>query len=70
VIAAAALALTAWGAWLGWTCLVKLRGAATDEGGRAIDRSYFMAVVAIGLDALLALWIVATVIHLVLAPCA
>ena len=69
VVAAAALALAAGGAWLGWGRLVQVRGAANEEGARAIDRSYFMAVIAIGLDALVALWIVATVIHLVLSPC-
>jgi hypothetical protein len=68
-VAMVALALTTAGAWLGWTCLAKLRGTANEEGGRVIDRSYFMAVVAIGLDALLALWMVTTMIHLMLSPC-
>jgi hypothetical protein len=70
LVSVLALALTAWGAWLGWTCLVKVRAAANEEGGRLIDRSYFMAVVAIGLNALLALWILTTMFpQAVLSPC-
>ena len=70
LVSVLALALTAWGTWLGWTCLVKVRDAANEEGGRLIDRSYFMAVVAIGLNALLALWILTTMFpQAVLSPC-
>lgn len=70
LVAVLAFALTASGAWLGWTCLIKVRDAADEQGGRLVDRSYFMAVVAIGLNALLALWIVAaTFPQIVLSPC-
>ena len=70
LVGALSLALTALGAWLGWSCLVKVREAANEEGGRLIDRSYFMAVVAIGLNAILALWIVTTMLpQVVLSPC-
>jgi hypothetical protein len=58
------------GAWLGWFCLVKVRDAAEEEGGRLIDRSYFMAVVAVGLNLLLALLIVtSSVPQFLLSPC-
>jgi hypothetical protein len=70
LVSVLALALTTWGAWLGWTCLVKVRDAANEEGGRQIDWSYFMAVVAIGLNGLLALWILTTMFpQAVLSPC-
>ena len=69
LVAVLALALTGWGAWLGWSCLAQLR-AANEQGGSHVDRSYFMAVVAIGLNALLAFWIVTTMIpQAVLSPC-
>ena len=70
LVAVLALALTGWGAWLGWQCLVKVRESANEEGGRVVDRSYFMAVVAIGLNILLALWVLTTMIPpVVLSPC-
>jgi hypothetical protein len=70
LVAILALALTVWGAWLGWTCLVKVRDAANEQGGHIIDRSYFMAIVAIGLNALLALWVLTTMFpQAVLSPC-
>jgi len=69
LVAVIALALTAWGGWLGWTCLVKVR-AADEQGGTIQDRSYFMAMVAIGLNAILALWILTTMFpQAVLSPC-
>lgn len=70
LVAVMALVLTAWGGWLAWTCLAKVRDAADEQGGRLIDRSYFMAVVALGLNALLALLIVTTMLpQAVLSPC-
>jgi hypothetical protein len=69
VINLAALALVAAGALAARSCLSKLTGA-TDDGPRRVDRSYFMAVGAIGLNALIALLIVfATIPHFVLSPC-
>jgi hypothetical protein len=57
------------GGWLAWSCLARLREA-TEEGGRTIDRSYFMAVGAIALNALMAILIVTFVVHrFVLSPC-
>ena len=70
LVAAASFGLTAWGAWIGWTCLARLRGTADEQGGRQEDRSYFMAVVAIGLNLLLGLWVLTSAFPpLVLSPC-
>jgi hypothetical protein len=65
----AALLLVIAGALVGRHCLRRARGAA-DAGGRMVDRSYFMAVIGIGFNVLVALLIVlATVPHFVLSPC-
>lgn len=70
LVALIALATTAWGAWLGWSSLAKVRDAADEQGGRHIDRSYFMAVIAIGLNLILALQIAASAFPVfVLSPC-
>jgi hypothetical protein len=69
VLAALALAITVAGAWIGWWCLQQVRDA-TDDGGRVVDRSYFMAVVAISFNVLIALLIVtATAPIFLLSPC-
>jgi hypothetical protein len=69
LIAAAALAVTVGGTWIGWSCLARLRGA-TETGGRIEDRSYFLAVAGIALNALIGLLIVtAAVATFVLSPC-
>jgi hypothetical protein len=69
LVAVLALGTAAGGAWLGWSCLTKLRDA-DEQGGRLIDRSYFMAVVAIGLNLLLMLQILASAFPtIVLSPC-
>jgi hypothetical protein len=63
------LALTMAGAWTAWICRERLRDA-NDQGGRIIDRSYFTAIVAIGLNLLNALLILlSTFPHFVLSPC-
>ena len=57
------------GAWTATRCMLMLRGA-NDAGGRVIDRSYFVAIVAIGMDSLIALLIVTSVIpQFLLSPC-
>ena len=64
-----ALVLVGAGALIARSCLSKLRQA-SDDGGRHVDRSYFMAVGALGLNALIGLLIVfATFPHFVLSPC-
>ena len=70
VLSAATFALALAGAWLGWSCLQRLRDVADEQGGRVVDRSYFLAVVAIGLNLLLALLIATSAYHpLFLSPC-
>ena len=65
----AAFALVIAGALVGRACLAKAQGA-SDDGGRDVDRSYFMALVAIAFNALVGLLIVfATIPHFVLSPC-
>jgi hypothetical protein len=69
LVAVVALAVALWGIWIGWSCLTQLR-TADEAGGRVIDRSYFMAVVAIGLNILLAFLILTSAYHpLFLSPC-
>jgi hypothetical protein len=69
LVAAATFGLAMWGAYLGWSCLQQLRGG-DDRGGTIVDRSYFMAVIAIGLDLLVALLIVLTAFpQFILSPC-
>ena len=65
----AAFALVIAGALVGRACLVRAHGG-SDDGGRDVDRSYFMAMVAIAFNVLVALLIVfATFPHFVLSPC-
>jgi hypothetical protein len=64
-----AMAIVIAGTWIGWSCLASVRDAA-DDGGRVIDRSYFMAVVAIGFNVLIGVLIVtATIPVFLLSPC-
>jgi len=55
LVAVVTLAIAAAGTFIGWTCFMKVRDLANEEGGSIVDRSYFMATVAIGLNLLLAL---------------
>jgi hypothetical protein len=52
-----ALAATGISTALGISCFTRLRRTAVEDGGRVIDRSYFTALVAIGLNVLCALLI-------------
>ena len=68
-IAIGTLALALAGAWVGWTCLTRLREG-TESGGRIIDRSYFVAIVGIGLALITAFLIVMQAYpHFILSPC-
>ena len=68
-IAIAMLCLALAGTWVGWTCRNRLRDA-TEYGGRIIDRSYFVAIVGVGLGLLTALLIVMQAYpHFILSPC-
>ena len=70
LIGAFAFILASVGAWTGARCLLLLRDKATDVGSHVIDRSYFVAIVAVGMDVLIALLIVTSVIpQFLLSPC-
>jgi hypothetical protein len=71
LLALVALSVTAAGAWLAWSCQAHLRSRAEADGDALVARSLFIAQVALGTDAILALFIAAsTVGPLVLSPCA
>jgi hypothetical protein len=70
MIGAVAFILASLGAWTAARCLLRVRDEARDEGGRVIDRSYFVAIVAVGMDTLIAILIVTSVIpQFLLSPC-
>jgi len=68
-IAIVMLGVTIAGSWIGWSCYQKLRGA-SDRGATHADRSYFLAIISIGLNAVIGLWIGLTIVpHFILSPC-
>jgi hypothetical protein len=68
-LAVVMLGMVTTGAWIGWSSLVQLRGA-SEKGGSRLDRSYFLALVAIGFNALIAILILtAAVPPFLLNPC-
>ena len=68
--AVGALLLASAGVWLAWTCEVRWRAIADEQGNRPDDRSLFLARVALGTNLTLALFIAGTVVAtLVLSPC-
>ena len=70
VMTVGALTTALVGAALGWWCLTKIGAAANEQGGRTTDRSYFLAVVAIGFNVLLVLLnVMWAVPAFVLSPC-
>ncbi len=70
LIALGALAVALGGVWTAWICLRRLRAVATDEGGSVVDRSYFVVVTALALDALFVLLILTSLVpQFVLSPC-
>jgi hypothetical protein len=58
LISGGGLALALVGLWIGWWCFAQVRDAASEEGARTIDRSYFMAIVGLGLNSIAAVYIV------------
>jgi hypothetical protein len=69
VTAAVMLGLALSGALAGRVCLVRSRGA-RDDGGRPVDRNWFIASVAVGLDVLVAVLIILSVVsEFTLSPC-
>lgn len=70
VMTIGALATAVVGAALGWWCLEKIGAEAKEQGERTIDRSVFLAVVAIGFNLLLVLLnLIWAVPAFVLSPC-
>jgi hypothetical protein len=68
-IAAATFVFALAGAWVGWSCRAQLLGA-NEHGRRIVDRSYFVAIVAVGFALLNALLIALQAFpHFVLSPC-
>ena len=68
--AAGSLALVAAGTWFSWSCWTRLRAEGTAEGGRRVDRSYFLALVGLGLNALFGLLIIVSLApRYFLSPC-
>jgi hypothetical protein len=63
-----ALLMTVAGILLGATSWLSLSGVATDDGGRTIDRRYFVARLAIGFNVLMALLIATTSLSQSAAP--
>jgi hypothetical protein len=70
LVPAGSFAIVAAGSWFSWSCLLKLRSQAIDGGATMVDRSYFLAVTGLGLNALFALLILASLVpRIVLGPC-
>jgi hypothetical protein len=64
------LALLAAGTWMSWSSWTKLRGDASNEGARMEDRSYFLAISGLALNALFALLILTSFVpRYFLSPC-
>jgi hypothetical protein len=64
------LALIAAGSAMSWSCWVKLRDSASEEGSRVVDRSYFLAVAALALNGLFGLLILTSIApRYFLSPC-
>ena len=68
-ISIAALILTSTGVAVAASCFARLRRAAVDDGGRVADRSYFTALVAIGLNVLCAILIATAGGARIVMPC-
>ncbi len=69
IVALIGLTAAGAGAWLAWRRLSALRAIAVESGGRDIDRSYFLAAVATGLNTIIALLIITTMASQLWARC-
>jgi hypothetical protein len=66
----ASLTLIALGTAMAWSCWTKLRGVGRQAGARMEDRSYFLAMAALAMNALFALLILTSVApRYFLSPC-
>lgn len=69
LIAAIALCVTLVGAWTGWRWVRRLR-TANEDGEHGPDRTYFLAILTVAFNGLIAILIVASLIpQFVLSPC-
>ena len=70
LIGLVALAMACGGLALAWACLKRTRDEATDTGGTHVDRSYFMASGALGLNVMFVLLILTQAMpQLFVSPC-
>jgi hypothetical protein len=69
LVALVALVASAAGGWFAWRRLSALRSVAADSGARDVDRSFFIAAVATGMNLLIALLTVTTVASQLLGRC-
>lgn len=64
------LGLIAIGSWMSWSCWTKLREVANQHGGRMEDRSYFLAVAGLAMNAVFGLLILTSLVpRYFLSPC-
>jgi hypothetical protein len=64
------LALVAIATWMSWSSWTKLRRTADEQGAHMEDRSYFLAVAGLGLNAIFALLILLSFVpRYFLSPC-
>lgn len=69
VVSLVAFGMSAGGAWLGWSSFQQVRSA-DEHGGTPLDRRYFIALVAIGFNLLIALLVInAAIPRVILSPC-
>jgi len=55
---------------MAWSCWTKLRAGASQEGARLVDRSYFLALAALAMNAMFALLILVSLApRYFLSPC-
>jgi hypothetical protein len=70
LLAAASFGIVAAGAWIGWRWLRLLQAQASEDGGTAPDRSYFLAILSVALNGLVGVLIAASAIpQFLLSPC-
>jgi hypothetical protein len=70
LVSLVALIIVAGGFTLSWRCWTDLHEQADLRGGQVIDRSYFLAVTGLALNALFALLIAMSVsLHGIVSPC-
>ncbi len=64
------LALIGVSTWMAWSCWTKLRGVGQPQGARMEDRSYFLALAALAMNAIFALLIITSFApRYFLSPC-